>query len=130
MIHIITATTFDDLKKEAFKRAQNKHAYNIEGYMWRICPEAKRHPAELARDIDALILSGVNVVIGTMTDAVINRVGYLISHYKLDHTTVTLDVIDYDGAIRHCFYDLNGFVIGNWPIGFFLFSEDIITKNT
>ncbi len=126
MIHIITATSYNALKLAIIDIARNTQGYYNDNHVFRLCPESHRHPVELAREIDALALSGRNAIIGTLTDTVINRIGFLISHHAIDYTDIVLDVIDYDGTVRHCAYDADGFIVGNWPIGFFLFPEDII----
>lgn len=118
-ITIVTAETYEDLKASMIANC-NAPGYYSDNHIFRLCIETHLHPREVAHEIDTLVATGRNLVIGTLTATVINYIGLLVWRGVLSPADITITVVFHDGHSELCVYDVAGFII-NWPSGFYSF---------
>lgn len=93
------------------------------------------HPAYQAKMVDVFVNiikesqnNGINlkIIIETHSEAMINRIGSLISESKIDAENVNIlvfDKVDNQTNIKSKRFNREGLLLG-WPIGFFAAEED------
>lgn len=98
-------------------------------------PELHLHPAYQAKMVDVFVNiikesqnNGINlkIIIETHSEAMINRIGSLISESKIDAENVNIlvfDKVDNQTNIKSKRFNREGLLLG-WPIGFFAAEED------
>lgn len=84
--------------------------------------ESESSPTDIAENLD-FILEGestdVNIEITTLSEVVINRVGYLIEKGYLDHESVKIRIYENGNFKVEAGYDKEGYLNENWIMGLF-----------
>lgn len=109
MIKIITGYTQKSVT-DYFETNFNNVPYYVE------FPEESRHPKYSCKLIDSVVKDNKDVVILTLSECIVNRIGYLI--YKGIIDKAIFIQIDEDGSINTGEYSEEGFTKG-WKLGFF-----------
>lgn len=82
-------------------------------------PKATHRPCYQVAEFDRLLgCTDRSLVIGTNSEAIINRAGELVELKKLPRESTTVEVVDDEGrVIRSSRFDVEG-VLEEWQIGF------------
>jgi len=115
MIKVITGYTQKSIMDYVLINCSNNYCVEF--------PEEGRHPKYSCKLVDDIIDIHKDVVIVTMAECIVNRIGYLIYKGIIDKAVFVQ--IDEDGNINTGEYNEEGFAKG-WKMGFF--TPDKISK--
>jgi len=90
---------------------------NVNDYYCIEFPEDGRHPKYSCKLVDGIVKNNKNVIIATLSECIVNRIGYLIYKGMIDEAEFIQ--IDEDGSINSGEYSEEGFAKG-WKLGFFI----------
>ena len=86
--------------------------------------EAESSPVNIAENLDFLLGDKVEVKeITTLNEAVINRVGELITKGYLDHQSIEIRIFENGSLKQKAGFDEEGFLTKDWILGLYYPSE-------